>query len=48
MAPQAMMAAMNRGMSSTPTMPASTPPALAMAGYDLGPAAVVLGESRPG
>lgn len=33
---QAMMAAMGAGMAATPLMPASTPPALAMRGYDLG------------
>lgn len=34
-----MMAMMNRGMSGAQLMPASTAPALAMRGYDLGPAA---------
>lgn len=35
-----MMAAMNAGMASTPLMPAGTPPAMAMRGYDLGPASL--------
>jgi hypothetical protein len=37
MSPDAMMAAMDAGMRSGKRMPASTPPAEAMRGYDLGP-----------
>lgn len=44
MAPAAMMEKMDAGMAATPLMPASTPPAAAMRGYDLGPAVELKGS----
>lgn len=40
MSPNAMMGMMNRGMAGRDLMPADTDPAVAMGGYDLGPAPV--------
>jgi hypothetical protein len=37
MSQASMMAAMDAGMASTQLMPSSTPPTVAMRGYDLGP-----------
>lgn len=48
MSESVMMTAMNRGMAAGPLMPANTPPATAMRGYDLGPAPILtLGPSNP-